>query len=247
MTQGCVNPYWFAVTEDPGNAARSFETTGKYAELSNWFTGDSSVAIFSFWFSRNATGVTHTLFANSNDRVRLQILSTNNFIQISLKETIIGSVVYLADSNPTTIPGDNSWHHLLVSLNLTGTNQSWMYLDDVDVENIITGPNNGTIDFTRVINRIAANSAATPAVFFNGCLSEVYIQVGQFLDMDITANRRLFIDASGNPVDLGSDGSTPTGVQPEVYIPGDDFADNKGTLANLAEVGSPTVCGTTPF
>jgi hypothetical protein len=51
-------------------------------------------------------------------------------------------------------------------------------------------------------------------------VADVYFAPGQFLDLSIPGNVAKFISA-GKPVDLGSDGSTPTGIAPLVFLSGD--------------------------
>ena len=58
------------------------------------------------------------------------------------------------------------------------------------------------------------------------------------MDFTTTSNRRKFIDASGNPEDLGSDGSTPTGTAPEIYLA--DGKTQTGETASFSENGTPT-------
>ena len=56
------------------------------------------------------------------------------------------------------------------------------------------------------------------------------------------ANRRKFIDVDGKPVDLGSDGSTPTGTVPLMFFSGptDDWHINKGSVGGFTETGAFT-------
>jgi len=73
------------------------------------------------------------------------------------------------------------------------------------------------------------------------------------LDLDTVSNRRLFNDGSGGgaggkPVNLGSDGSTPTGNQPIIYLNGDEtnFQINAGSGGNLTVTGALTACSDGP-
>jgi hypothetical protein len=68
--------------------------------------------------------------------------------------------------------------------------------------------------------------------------------MAEFLDISVEANRRKFINAAGDPVDLGSDGSTPTSTAPIVYQNGDftNFETNQGTGGNFTVTGALTTC-----
>ena len=61
------------------------------------------------------------------------------------------------------------------------------------------------------------------------------------------SNRRKFIDSAGKPVDLGADGSTPTGSSPLIYLSlregegAEQFAVNRGTGIDFTVRGSVSV------
>ena len=52
----------------------------------------------------------------------------------------------------------------------------------------------------------------------DGCLAEIYFQIGEWMDFSLVSNRRKFISANGKPVYLGTDGRIPTGNIPMVYL-----------------------------
>ena len=240
-----INPIYLTSASgagSPGDAAQNFDGADDRFDATGWYPSDSDKGIISIWFRRDTTGNIETLHALSISHVRIRIIAGGQ-VQIFLRTFL--NITLLDINSGSTFITDTNWHHILASWNLVATPVSWFYLDDVDVE-IVTLKITGTVDWTTSTNRIGANSDTTPGEFFNGCMSEFYIQIGEFLDLDTVANRRRFIDAAGNAVDLGVDGSTPTGTQPEVYIPGDDFTDNKGANANLVASGSPVTCSNSP-
>ena len=61
-----------------------------------------------------------------------------------------------------------------------------------------------------------------------------------FIDFSNATNRQKFYSSGGDAVDLGSDGSTPTGSAPLVYLhldsgeTGNNFASNAGTGGDLS-------------
>lgn len=79
-------------------------------------------------------------------------------------------------------------------------------------------------------------------------IADLWIAPGQFLDFSVESNRRKFIDATGKPVDLGSDGSTPTGTAPRIFFSGDytDFPVNQGTGGTFTLTGTLTNASTSP-
>lgn len=63
-----------------------------------------------------------------------------------------------------------------------------------------------------------------------GSIAHLYVAFGQWLDLSDPANIAKFY-ADGLPVDLGADGSAPTGTAPTIYTRGGrgDFSDNLGS------------------
>lgn len=59
---------------------------------------------------------------------------------------------------------------------------------------------------------------------------------GPFLDLSQEENRRLFLSAAGQPVNLGSNGAAPLGVPPHVYFTGGaaNFVTNGGSGGSFA-------------
>jgi hypothetical protein len=75
-----------------------------------------------------------------------------------------------------------------------------------------------------------------------GDIADHYFAAGQpFFDLTNPANVAKFI-SGGKPVDLGSDGSLPTGTRPNIFHSGDadGFKTNRGTNAELTWSGSLT-------
>lgn len=136
------------------------------------------------------------------------------------------------------------WYHILAAWDLA-TGATHLYVNDVSDKAVNTAANLA-IDLTTGNCIIGATTSG--AQKFDGALSELYFAPGQYLDLSVTANRHKFIDATGLPVDLGSNGSTPTGTAPAVYLKGDktNFGTNSGTGGNFTVNGSLETASTTP-
>lgn len=67
----------------------------------------------------------------------------------------------------------------------------------------------------------------------------MYLNASEYIDFSVEENRRKFFDVSGSVVNLGVDGSTPTGSQPEIYL-GNDY---DTFHQNLGSGGDFTVSG----
>jgi hypothetical protein len=84
--------------------------------------------------------------------------------------------------------------------------------------------------------------------YFDGDIAEVYIAVGQWLDLTVQANREKFV-LGGKPVNLGADGSLPTGVAPTIYLrkPLSEFVINQGSgsSSSFSNIGTAISNATT--
>lgn len=75
---------------------------------------------------------------------------------------------------------------------------------------------------------------------------QLYVAVNQFLNLSSGPNFAKFFGAGFAPIDLGADGSLPTGVQPTLYFPGDtstlgvSTAQLKGPIAGALGSGAVT-------
>lgn len=150
-----------------------------------------------------------------------------------------------------TYTASATWLHLLVSWDVAVAGARHFYVNDIDktFEGAFV---DRTIDYTLTDWSIGA-LANSPNVFrLNGCLAEVYIAPGQYLDFSLVANRRKFISASGKPMHLGTTGSLPTGTAPLVYLHLDDgeaaanFATNRGTGGDFTITGALATGSSSP-
>jgi len=140
---------------------------------------------------------------------------------------------------PTNTFTSGAWHNVLFSLVTNGTSgQRHFYVDGV-IPASITWTQTGTIDLsaTDLYNVMAADSAAQQLL---GKLGFFYV-AQEHIDFSVEANRLKFFDAFGYPVDLGSDGSTPTGSQPLIYLnSGFHLGTNLGSGGNFTPINTPT-------
>lgn len=79
-------------------------------------------------------------------------------------------------------------------------------------------------------------------------MSDLWAEYGVYVDFSVEATRLKFRNAGGKPVNLGSDGSIPTGGSPIQYFSGAtvDWHTNKGTGGGFTENGTLTTASTSP-
>jgi len=227
----------------------SFETTAIRFTLDDYvakssavFASGSNKFTMSFWWSSHSDTNAALIFACENssigsnafmcrlngvDKIEIRAEESDNTEVIRMETTIL--------FNRT----DQAWHHYLLSWD-AGT--PVCYVDGVSETLVVTTNTSGVIDFA--IDDTASIGGRPPsgAYDMDGCISELWLLRGTAVDLSVQANREKFIDGSGNAVDLGSDGSTPTGEQPELYWRGNiandlknegsggDFTTSVGTL-----------------
>ncbi len=136
----------------------------------------------------------------------------------------------------------NTTYHLLLAWD-TSTGTVTQHINDVS--NINSAISTGVApDFDSANFSIGSWADPGYASYFSGKFADFYVTLGETLDMTVTANRRKFIDAGLSPVNLGANGSTPTGNQPEVFLGGTknytNWQENHGSASNFTTQGTTT-------
>ncbi len=224
--------------------AAVFDGTNDYMARGADPTGiaDGKLGTWSTWIKSGGDGTTQ-LIAGSN-----QAFSTikygfkkaaNNGLTVNGRNAASTSILAVSTAI-NAITNDGLWHNILISYDL-GAGACKIYIDDADATSVVTTLTNDTIDYTTGNMFIGADSAAASKL--NATLAALWFNP-TYLDLTVTANRRLFIDASKKPVYLGANGERPLGSTPLVYqkVPlggvATDFATNQGSGGNFTITGS---------
>lgn len=208
---------------------------------------DSKQVTGSMWIKFNST--TNFAFYHGRGGVGLNLLLNYNS-SISLNGDNNSDSNILASSNSTNFIGDQEWHHLMYSFDMADSNNFHIYLDDVDITPTPSTYIDDVVDLD--FTSMSGSSFKLPG---NTDTSDVYIadfwmESDLYLDLSVEANRRKFINASGNPVYLGTNGSLPTGFSPDIFLSGDtaNWHVNKGSGGgNFTENGALSDASTTPY
>mgnify|MGYP006349159995 CR=1 FL=1 len=228
--------------------AVDFDGTNDYMPRGAGLTGaaDSSTGILSVWLRFDGSdGIATRLFSSFSGHLVFQKLSTNTF-SLNVNN---GSASFIFLST-TAYTAGATWYHFLASWDTNysaGNKIEHLYVNDAyDLGTVTDSGAAFTVDYTDTNWHIGATSAGGSK--FNGCMAEFYFAPGQYLDFSDSANRRKFINSLGKPVDLGSDGSTPTGVAPVVYLKNvaASYGTNSGTGGNFTITGALTTASTSP-
>lgn len=199
---------------------------------------DSGDAIVSYWIkSTDVAG--STVFIGTTGNVHVNTAYEQFYNGAPGIYTLLSSAIT-----------DGNWHHVLCALRMS-TSTIQLYVDGVNAATGTTIDGSPTtahfddIDWA-MCDTLGGGNPLTADI------AEFYFAPGQYLDISVSGNRDKFRTAGNKPVDLGSDGSMPTGVAPAVYLsvrPGDAasvFATNKGTGGNFTVVGTPAIAATSP-
>ena len=220
-----------------------FDGTNDYLNRSS-LTGvvDSKTGTFSCWVRPgNMAGNLRLLWfgASSNYFSVLQVNARSSYL-FTLRNSA-GGAIWQQDIGSSGTFQDDNWYHIMVSYNLA-TFTTHMYVDGVSNKgqlhnNIL----NQFVDLTHTSYYIGSQDDGT--LKYNGEVSEMY-WTDEYIDLSVQSNREKFIDSTGTgaaPVDLGSDGSSPTGTQPLLYMKGNASVWNAGT--NAGSGGDFTMTG----
>jgi len=147
----------------------------------------------------------------------------------------------------TTFSEHSNWHWMALSFN-AGT--GYWYIDATEVT-ASEGWDSRTANFTpSSAQSIGGRSNGTRLTAIE--IAEFYLHTSTSIDFSVQANRELFRDSDGKPVDLGDDGSTPTSSQPFNYLSVRDgeaasaFLVDRGTSGNWTDQATLTLASDSP-
>jgi hypothetical protein len=244
MMMNLVNPFIIA----PAYLANAsdFDGANDYLARGADLTGiaNSKRGIFSCWFRLDGgDGSLMAFYGEPDGANKIQRLASNA-VRFTLYDVAHGTIILQMETANSYTSGA-SWHNLLASWDLS-TGAEHLYIDGVS-DKVSTTNTNDTIGYSSTNHTIGANGS-TFGDKFNGCLSEYYFNMGEYLDFSDAGNRAKFLTGATKPVNLGTDGSTPTGTSPIVYLKNAaaSFGTNSGTGGNLTITGTLDVASTSP-
>ena len=213
----------------------NFDGTNDYLARGADLTGnaDTKVGTVSFWVKFNADGGTQRIWQNTSGYCSFY-RTTNNAVIFAVSNS---SGTVLMDVRTSALTAASGWHHVMASWDLSITT-AHVYVDGVSDYAEITAPTDDTIDWTRANSWVGTQDAFSNKL--NADIFDLYMNFAEYIDLSVEANRRKFIDADGYPVDLGTDGSLPTGTSPIVFLTGNlpGFITNTGTGGGFTENGT---------
>lgn len=216
-----------------------FDGTNDYLTRGADLTGiaDGKEGLVSFWIKMGAGSSDATAYylqGSTNFRFFVQ-RSASGAIRIRGQSTGGGAVLEIASASNTAIKS-SGWVHCMASWN-GATAAAHLYINGVSSLTVTTNANTN-IDYTQVEHSIGSHTDGTSK--FNGLLCEYYF-TNTYLDLSNSTNRdKFFNSGTSKPVSLGANGSTPTGVQPLIYLSNADptWESNNGSAGGFTENGA---------
>lgn len=227
----------------PAFNAVDFDGTSDYlSKTTDIAASDYSSGIFSAWVRCDGAGGHYIKGQNSANTVDSMAIGSNagaELLRVILRDSS-GTVLKHFYSSPYV--QSPQWRHVIASWNTTTVQ---LYVDDVsDLVSTVTN-SSGNVCYVSRYTGIAATPIGSAK--HNGAISELYFAPNQYLDLSVQANREKFI-LNGAPVDLGADGSLPTGTAPAIYLPNRAalVGTNAGSGGNFTINGAPKDANSTP-
>lgn len=210
------------------------------------FTGNvnNQQLFLSAWMRINKLGVNQWFLGGTTNMYLLRLLSTNKF-RVELRNAAPTNGLVCAFTSDFTFT-TGVWYHVAYSVDLNAP--AFVMTVNGTVDTASPSTLSGTASLVRA-NYALGNQFSPPGQQFDVDIAEVFFYAAgsaAWLDLSIASNNQKFRTTGGKPVDLGSDGSTPLGVQPMIYLsrrPGDGvdpFFVNRGFGGNLTKVDGVT-------
>jgi hypothetical protein len=209
-----------------GEAAEgvSFDGTNDYLSRSSLMSGEANGKTFTFsTWSYNGIQISDntTLYSNGTGGSYGIKLFYNSSYKFFVGGYNSSGTTILWGSDNTYLPRD-TWNHILVSIDMTSSSNSKVYINDVDTNIIWDTFTDDSINFTKAAPAIGNLISGQQKI--HGRVAHFFLDK-TYRDLSTESNRRLFIDSDGKPSD-----TIPS--NPILYLPMTDAAtagDNAGT------------------
>lgn len=208
----------------------------------------SKVGILSFWWRSTATTGEYPSFlepgATTGPGLNVYKWGGNDKIRVLGKDIGGSDVIDLYSSN--TYLNGMGWSHLLVSWDVA-SGLAYMYINDAADLSASPTINNANIAWATP-TEWTIGARADGSIPCKSDIADFYLNTASYLDITNSTNRRKFITAGLKPVDLGSDGSTPTGSAPIIFLKNSlaTWPTNVGTGGGFTLTGTLTSSSSSP-
>jgi hypothetical protein len=194
---------------------------------------DAKTGLLSFWIkTTSGDGNSQRILMRANtDFIILR--TTANAVRIQGYNGD-GATLSIRMTTTATVTAGSGWHHVLMNWDTSNATNCWCVVDGTE-GTALDNRTDATVDYTFSGWYFGYSSSGLDAD-----VCEFYFAPGQSLGAYSSANVQKFRSTGAQPVDLGSDGSTPTGSQPGFYLknPYSSFETNSGSGGNFTVSGT---------
>lgn len=218
-----------------------FDGTNDYTRRNATFTSgaaDGKVVTFAFWIKMHASSTNGSVYrifetatGGSSSRVWINRSANNT---IGLRAANSSGTTILSIDTATTFTAGGAWTHVYFCADLANTSLRKIYINGVSETITVNTYTDATIDW--VVTGQQTNIGSTV-----GAANKLYGSLAEFWGDDVYLDDPTKFYSGGNPVNVGSDGSTPNGSQPLFYFSSTGSGNSWG---NNGTAGSFTVTGT---
>lgn len=199
----------------------------------------SGVGIISFWYKNNEASWNATKclweFTNSTTDTLRILTAASGKLSITAKNSGGTGIISCSSGGTMTV---GNWYHHLIAFDLASPADFEWYVHSTS--GLITGGSSPTESLLTSDGVVADLDDSGIFARYNGAipndcsLFELFVHLGDTLDITSAPNRAKFYNGSSY-VNLGSDGSTPLGLQPQFFFSGvsshNDFLTNRGSVS----------------
>lgn len=222
-------------------------SSGNYARTNTALTGvaDGRAFTLSCWVKfTGGNGTNQRVFEISNSSSLKLALTRNTSNLLQIQGVSPGGTTLLLATNTTTVTASSGWVHVYAAIDaLTGTTNHKLYVDGSNEYTNSTLANTADIDMAPSTPRLTVGYSGNNTEAMTGELAELWFN-------DAYLDNLAGFYSSGSPVNLGSDGSTPLGSAPALYLSrngsGNSWATDSSGNGNTLTVTGTLGTGTPP-
>ena len=201
---------------------------------------DGNTGLISIWVKFGTDDSSEFLWGATTDNNEIQVYRRNdNKIWVLIQDTGNNGDLFLKTGETVTL--SDSWTHLLISWDVSA-GYSDIYIDDAQSSLSLDTTTSGGLDYTHSNHNFFASDSGDSGEIFNGEAADYWLTVNNTrFELTTESNRRKFITSDGYAVNLGADGSTPTGSAPLIFFHLDKGEAPANFFANAGTGGACTL------
>tara|TARA_Y100000310_G_scaffold344803_1_gene459619 strand:+ start:1687 stop:2418 length:732 start_codon:yes stop_codon:yes gene_type:complete len=209
----------------------------------NTGAADGKLGIVSFWIKwTGGDGSDMNIF--TMDPSRIQITKEGGDNKFLVLGSDSGNTNRIRMTSNTAYTASSTWYHFCAYWDV-GNAVDGLLINGSD-DKVLVANSDANIDYTGTGHAMGGTPAGSKLL--DAEIADFYFNQAEVLDLSVSANLLKFRSADGKPVDLGSDGSTPTGTAPIIFFSGDTatWHTNKGGGGGYTENGALTDAADSP-